>query len=129
MHKLLILFKLVILILAASLFFCTAAFAGGETPADVRLAQTASGRNGEYVMELSDDWKFGGKDLEAEAEDFDDSLWNTVNLPHTWNVEDGADGGSDYISMVVIHDNAIDAGSGNKVSEPVPFNKKMVHEN
>ena len=40
-----------------------------------------------------------------------------------------ADGGSDYISMVVIHDNAIDAGSGNKVSEPVPFNKKMVHEN
>ncbi|MBR6933953.1 MAG: hypothetical protein IKH41_00515 [Clostridia bacterium] len=36
------------------------------------------------------------------------------------------EGGGDYISMVVIHDNDITAGSGVKVSEPVPFNKKMV---
>ena len=36
------------------------------------------------------------------------------------------EGGGDYISMVVIHDNDIAAGSGVKVSEPVPFNKKMV---
>lgn len=38
----------------------------------------------------------GEKKLRAEAEDYDGSLWNTVKLPHTWNAEDGADGGNDY---------------------------------
>ncbi len=36
------------------------------------------------------------------------------------------EGGGDYISMVVIHDNDVTAKSGVKVSEPVPFNKKMI---
>ena len=96
MYKLSFLFRLVVMILTAILFFCGAAYADEVTPAEVRLAQTASGRSDEYVTELSEGWKFGGKDLDADAEDFDDSLWNTVNLPHTWNAADGADGGSNY---------------------------------
>lgn len=96
MKKLLFLFKLVSIILALALFLCAAAYADEETPQAVKLAQTASGRNGAYVTELSEGWKFGGKDLAAEEEDFDDSLWSTVNLPHTWNTLDGADGGSNY---------------------------------
>ncbi len=91
-----LLFFLFAMLLGAGLFFCTAAYANKETPKSVKLAQTASGRSGEYVTDLSEGWKFGGKNLHAEAEDYDDSLWNTVNLPHTWNAEDGADGGNDY---------------------------------
>lgn len=38
------------------------------------------------------------------------------------------EGGGEYISMVVVHDNSIESSNGAKVSEPVPFNKKMVRE-
>lgn len=69
----------------------------GEEDIDIRLAQTASGRGREYVTELSDGWKFGGKDEDAYQADYDDSEWETVSLPHTWNVLDGADGGNNYL--------------------------------
>ena len=38
------------------------------------------------------------------------------------------EGGGDYISMVVIHDNEFTSGAKDTVSEPVAFNKKMIHE-
>lgn len=34
--------------------------------------------------------------MEAFNEDMDDSLWETVNIPHTWNALDGADGNDEY---------------------------------
>ncbi len=67
------------------------AYAEENGDMDVRLAQNASGQGGEYVEELSDGWKFGGRDEDAYTADFDDSKWETVDLPHTWNVIDGAD--------------------------------------
>ena len=38
------------------------------------------------------------------------------------------EGGSDYISMVVIHDNSFSSDSKEAVTEPVAFNKKMIHD-
>ncbi|HUJ10369.1 MAG TPA: beta-galactosidase [Verrucomicrobiae bacterium] len=48
-------------------------------------------------MDLNSDWKFIRQDLRAaEAVAFDDSQWQAVQLPHTWNNIDGQDGGDDY---------------------------------
>ena len=42
-------------------------------------------------------WRFMRADVAgAQAPDFDDSKWSEVNLPHTWNVPDGQDGGANY---------------------------------
>lgn len=41
-------------------------------------------------------WKFNKKDTEQAGEkEYNDNHWETVNIPHTWNAIDGADG-SDY---------------------------------
>lgn len=49
--------------------------------ADVRIIQT-----------INDGWKFSkGSPYEAKAENFDDSSWTTVNIPHTWNNRDSDD--------------------------------------
>jgi beta-galactosidase len=46
---------------------------------------------------LDNQWKFIRQDVAgAEAVGFDDSTWQTVDLPHTWNNMDGQDGGNDY---------------------------------
>src|SRR5437588_2738816 len=42
-------------------------------------------------------WRFHlGEADGAEAEAFDDSGWTAVDLPHTWNAQDGQDGGNNY---------------------------------
>lgn len=45
-------------------------------------------------VRINDGWKFtktgGGNPAELTGE------WSPVTLPHTWNSEDGQDGGSDY---------------------------------
>ena len=87
---------LVLFFLLGGLFYCAAAHAYTDTPSHIRLTQTASGRGIAYVTEVSDGWKFGGKRENAFAEDYDDSLWATVNLPHTWNATDAADGDGKY---------------------------------
>ncbi|HTQ11074.1 MAG TPA: beta galactosidase jelly roll domain-containing protein, partial [Fimbriimonadaceae bacterium] len=47
--------------------------------------------------ELAKGWRFVKQDATgAEATGFDDSAWEKVTLPHTWNVKDGADGGTYY---------------------------------
>jgi len=52
------------------------------------------------VIELGAGWKFHqGSAPGASAEDFDDSSWETVALPHTWNGEDGQDGPSTLYYM------------------------------
>lgn len=46
---------------------------------------------------LNDGWKFTKGDVgNAYNIDFNDSNWETVCLPHTWNNLDGQDGGGDY---------------------------------
>lgn len=85
-----------VLVLAILTGLCAAAWAETEDETALTLAQTASGRGAEYVTELREGWKFGGKDEDAYLEDYDDSRWDEVSLPHTWNAADGADGGNNY---------------------------------
>ncbi|MGD0464515.1 MAG: glycoside hydrolase family 2 TIM barrel-domain containing protein [Tepidisphaeraceae bacterium] len=49
------------------------------------------------AIDLNSDWKFIREDVPgAEQSMFDDSSWQSVTLPHTWNNLDGEDGGNDY---------------------------------
>ena len=46
---------------------------------------------------IDDNWRFLRADLfEAHEATFDDSKWQRVTLPHTWNLADGSDGGNNY---------------------------------
>ncbi|MCX6136775.1 MAG: DUF4982 domain-containing protein [Ignavibacteriales bacterium] len=46
---------------------------------------------------INNSWKFTRENPRgASAEQFDDSRWAAVSLPHTWNALDGQDGGNDY---------------------------------
>ncbi len=52
-----------------------------------------------YIENFNDKWAFsklpkegGFFGLPVEKADFDDSAWERVNLPHTWNDKDGASG-------------------------------------
>src|SRR5580700_12032719 len=49
------------------------------------------------AVNLNDNWKFVRMDVEgAQDPGFDDSSWQSISLPHTWNNLDGEDGGNDY---------------------------------
>lgn len=53
--------------------------------------------NKRLQVDLSSGWRFHRADVKgAQAHGFDDSRWPAVNVPHTWNAEDGQDGGGDY---------------------------------
>src|SRR5262245_7333458 len=46
---------------------------------------------------LVDGWRFIKANVPgAEQENFDDQSWSVVSIPHTWNAQDGQDGGDDY---------------------------------
>ncbi len=47
------------------------------------------------VINIDSSWKFGNA-LESQViqSSFDDSAWESINLPHTWNGYDGQDGGN-----------------------------------
>ena len=54
---------------------------------------------GRQVLNFNSDWRFmkltqkdGLSGLAFEVSDFDDSAWEKISLPHTWNSVDGADG-------------------------------------
>jgi beta-galactosidase len=48
-------------------------------------------------MELAAGWRFHRADVPgAQNPRFNDSGWATVSVPHTWNAQDGQDGGGDY---------------------------------
>lgn len=56
---------------------------------------------GRRTEDFDDSWKFlkltkkeGLSELAVEASDFDDSTWESITLPHTWNDKDGSDGRS-----------------------------------
>jgi beta-galactosidase len=60
------------------------------------LASTAFA-NDRVSIDINDNWKFYKGDVAgAEEVGFDDSLWQTINIPHTWNALDGEDGGNNY---------------------------------
>jgi beta-galactosidase len=49
------------------------------------------------TSDLNSDWRFIRQDVPgAEAVSFDDSSWQPIQLPHTWNNLDGQDGGNNY---------------------------------
>lgn len=58
---------------------------------------------GRVEIDLNAGWLFSLGSLEAEAQStihneiFSVEGWEAVDLPHTWNAADGADGGGDYV--------------------------------
>ncbi|MBQ7130769.1 MAG: glycoside hydrolase family 2 protein [Oscillospiraceae bacterium] len=46
------------------------------------------------VININKDWAFA-KDTTSTPTVFPD-IWETISLPHTWNAQDGQDGGGDY---------------------------------
>jgi beta-galactosidase len=49
------------------------------------------------TVDLNGGWRFLRQDVAgADAVAFDDGAWQAVDLPHTWNNQDGEDGGNDY---------------------------------
>jgi beta-galactosidase len=49
------------------------------------------------TINLNSDWRFQRADEPvARLIDFDDSSWESISLPHTWNNLDGQDGGNNY---------------------------------
>lgn len=48
-------------------------------------------------INLDDGWRFFAHDHRSGPDvDLDESGWSPVNLPHTWNAQDGQDGGGNY---------------------------------
>ena len=48
-------------------------------------------------ININSKWKFLKKDVEeANDDNYNDSTWEKISLPHTWNNLDGQDGGLDY---------------------------------
>jgi beta-galactosidase len=48
-------------------------------------------------VDLNAAWRFHNGDTPgAESRTFDDSSWTGVTVPHTWNAQDGEDGGNHY---------------------------------
>jgi beta-galactosidase len=61
------------------------------------VVQAALADSPRIVTDLDSGWKFIKQDVpSAEQNQFDDSNWQSINLPHTWNNLDGQDGGDNY---------------------------------
>src|SRR5436305_10874957 len=61
----------------------------GKKHAEPALAPFSAGR---IVRALDQDWRFSPDDKKGfENSDLDDSQWQKVNLPHTWNDKDAFD--------------------------------------
>ncbi len=71
------------------------------------------------VIDLNPGWKFIREDAGgAEQPSFDDSKWDAINLPHTWNNMDGQDGGNNYyrgIGWYRLHLKADPAWAGKEI--------------
>ena len=52
-----------------------------------------------YQQCINEDWRFSK----------DQTTWETVNLPHTWNARDGQDGGNDYYRGTCVYRKTIPA--------------------
>jgi beta-galactosidase len=62
------------------------------------------------IIGLDASWKFKKSDVEnAKEKNLNDSSWQTVNLPHTWNASDGANGDGNYYRGVGWYRRTFDA--------------------
>jgi beta-galactosidase len=78
---------------AASLCACSSA----KHPEDISELGTEAIVAPRVAIDLNPNWKFIRQDAAGAAQPgFDDSGWQAVSLPHTWNNLDGEDGGNDY---------------------------------
>jgi beta-galactosidase len=68
-----------------------------QSSSPLSIAGTESVQSPRIAIDLDPNWKFLRDDANgADLPNFDDSSWQSVNLPHTWNNLDGEDGGNDY---------------------------------
>ena len=57
----------------------------------------APASDGRQLIGLDAGWRFlAAEETHAPDPGFDDSSWQSVELPHTWNALDGQDGGNNY---------------------------------
>src|SRR4051812_17213795 len=76
----------ILVVVAGFVLAAPPAFAATYTPPSLRQR-----------VDLNAGWRFlKGDPAGAEATTFNDSTWPQLNLPHTWNAADGADGGNNY---------------------------------
>ncbi|MFE0458316.1 glycoside hydrolase family 2 TIM barrel-domain containing protein [Kitasatospora sp. NPDC058965] len=74
-----------------------AAIAGTTVARAAAGAVTYTAPGPRQRIDLNPGWRFVKSDVSgAQATGFDDSGWQTVSTPHTWNAVDGADGGNNY---------------------------------
>lgn len=67
------------------------------TALNLALVSAALSAPARLNVSLDKSWKFIRQDVaDANAVKFDDSTWQAVALPHTWNNLDGQDGGGNY---------------------------------
>ncbi|WP_405010047.1 glycoside hydrolase family 2 TIM barrel-domain containing protein [Kitasatospora sp. NBC_01539] len=75
----------------------TVTAAGGTAEAAPAAAQTYTPPASRTRLSLNSGWRFHKGDLTgAQAPAFDDGAWASLSVPHTWNAQDGADGGGNY---------------------------------
>ena len=83
-----------LLAMAAALALGAASLAVAASPAQAAVYTPPALRQ---RVDLNAGWKFNRSDVAgAQATTFNDSSWQTVNTPHTWNATDGSDGGNNY---------------------------------
>jgi beta-galactosidase len=96
-------------------------FSGGSLPLEACSAPMAR-----QTVDLGEGWRFHRGDADgARNIGHDDSAWERVSVPHTWNAEDGQDGGGDYYrgigwyrrhvmvaNTVTLHVNGVQVGPG-----------------
>ncbi|MFG2673485.1 glycoside hydrolase family 2 TIM barrel-domain containing protein [Streptomyces sp. NPDC048445] len=70
---------------------------GGVAAASSAAVQSYTPPARRVRLGLNSGWLFHKGDVTgAEGPGFDDSAWDSLSVPHTWNAQDGADGGSYY---------------------------------
>ena len=73
------------------------------------LAAGCAGSSPRILTNISRGWRFHRADPGgAEKTAFDDSPWTRVDLPHTWNAQDGQDGGDNYFRGAAWYRRALD---------------------
>lgn len=60
------------------------------------ILQTALCAGNRVTTDFGEGWKFQKSASEQSAPDLEDSGWETVRIPHTWNATDAQDGGGNY---------------------------------
>ncbi|SEG93090.1 beta-galactosidase [Actinacidiphila yanglinensis] len=71
--------------------------AAGPAGAAPAAAQTYTPPALRTWLSLDSGWRFHQGDVaDAQQPSFDDSAWTALSVPHTWNAQDGADGGGNY---------------------------------